>query len=179
MVVEINYEKNKNIMAVSLASTLLESKERPIFLCVGTDKIVGDSVGVLIGELLTKKYKINAHVYGTLDANVDAQNINQIIDDIKLKHPSSPIILVDGILGDFDSVGQIKFYKNGAYAGGQYGKGVFVGDYSILPVVGVKGIDSLNFINSVKLKNVVEQAEFVADSISRAFKYSQHLLCVW
>ena len=176
MVVETRYEKNKNIMALSLASVLLESQEQPVFLCVGTDKIVGDSVGVIIGELLANKYKINAIVLGTFDDNIDAKNIESVVEDVKAKYPRAPIILIDGILGECEDVGQVKFYKSGAYAAGQYGKGIFVGDYSILAVVGARGLDSLSFIRSVKLKCVVELAEFIADSVNRALKYCQKLL---
>jgi putative sporulation protein YyaC len=162
-----------------LAGALLKSQSKPIFLCVGSDKVVGDSIGAIIGELLSKKYKINAHIYGDLDNNADANNIQEIVQEIKEKYPTSPVILIDGILGELGDVGQVKFYENGAYASGQFGKGVFVGDYSILAVVGVKGIDSLQFLSSVKLKTIVNQAEFIADSINRAFKYTQNLLNVF
>lgn len=175
MIVNTKYEKNKNLVAISLVNELLKNNKKPVFLCVGSDKVLGDSVGALTGELLKNKHKINGYIYGDLEYNITATNLNKTIDHIRKMHPNSPIILIDGILGDLDEVGQVKFYPKGAYASGEYHKGVFVGDYSILAVVETKGIDSLTFLRSVKLKTIIKQAEFIADSIVRAFRYAQNL----
>lgn len=176
MIVDAKYEKNKNLLAISLVNKLLNCREKPVFLCVGTDKIVGDSIGAIVGELLKSKYKIDAHIYGNLDKNITASNIEMTVNKIKNIHPYSPIILVDGILGELEEVGQIKFYPHGAIPSGQFNRGVFVGDYSILAVVDTKGVDTLNFLKSVKLKTVYEMALFIAESIVRAYKFSQNLV---
>ena len=176
MIVDIGYEKNKNILAVSLANHLLSTTGKPVFLCVGTDKIVCDSVGAITGELLLKKYKINAYVYGTLEKNVDANNLESTIKRVKENHPNSPIILIDGILGELDEIGQVKFYPSGAIAGGEFHKGVYIGDYSILAVVNTKGIDSLNLLKCVKLNNILRFAEFIAESIAKAFRVGLNLI---
>ena len=151
MIVESGIDKNKNLMAISITNELLTLGEKPVFLCVGSDKVIGDSLGVLVGELLKTKYKINGYIYGDLDCPVTAKNLKKTIVEIKNNHPKSAIILIDSMLGDISEVGQIKFYKSGAIPGGEFNKGILIGDYSILAVVNVKGIDSLNFINSVKL----------------------------
>ena len=64
VVVETKYDKNKNIVAISLVNELLTKNEPPVFLCVGTEKVIGDSVGALVGEILSKRYKINGYIYG-------------------------------------------------------------------------------------------------------------------
>lgn len=176
MVVESGIEKNKNLVAISLTNELLLAREKPVFLCVGSDKVVGDCLGVLVGELLKTKYKINGFIYGDLDNSVNAKNLKETIKKIKNNHPKSPIVLIDAILGEVDEVGQIKFYKSGAIPGGEFNSGTMVGDYSILAVVNAKGMDSLNFIKSVRLKTVVGMAEFVAESIFRAYKFAQNLV---
>lgn len=176
MIVSVNYEKNKNIMAMSLTNDVLLKKNKPVFLCVGSDKVLGDLVGVLTGELLKNKYKIDAHVYGCFDHPVNATNLSTTIKHLRLTHPYSPIVLVDAILGEPDEIGQVKFYGHPSYAGGEFHEGVLVGDYSILGVVSTKGIDSLGFLRAVKIKTVVSMAEFIAESIDRAFKFSQHLI---
>ena len=131
MIVETKYDKNKNVIAMSLVNELLIRHEKPVFLCVGTEKVVGDSVGVLVGEMLTKKYGINGYIYGNFDENITAKNINEIIKKIKINHPNSPIVVVDGILGDLTEVGQVKFYPQGVSPAGEFNKGVFIGNYSI------------------------------------------------
>ena len=176
MVVDTKYDKNKNLVAISLVNELLMRKEKPVFLCVGTEKVVADSMGAIVGEILKKKYKINGYVYGDFDQNVTAKNLQQIIKDIKLSHPYSPIVLVDGILGESDEVGQIKYYPQGAIPGGEFNEGVLVGDYSILAVVDTKGISGMNILNSVRLSTILNMAEFIAESIARAYKFSQNLI---
>ena len=176
MIVATDYDKNKNIMAISLVNTLLEYKEKPVFLCVGSDKVIGDSVGAIVGELLSKKYKINGYVYGNLDHCITAYNLKSTIYDIKKDHPYSPIVVIDGVLGETHEIGSVKYYPYPSVPGGAYNSGTMVGDYSILGVVDIKGIDSLSLIKSVKLNKVLKMAEFIAESISRAFAFSQNLI---
>ncbi len=176
MIVETKYEKNKNLLAVELVTQLINKRSKPVFLCVGTDKVVGDSLGALVGEILKYKYQINGYIYGTLDHNITANNLAETIKEIKAIHPDSPIVLIDGILGQLDEVGQVKYYPSGAYPSGEYGAGYYVGDYSILAVVNCKGMDSLTFVKSVRLKTIITMAEFIADSINRAYKFSQNLI---
>jgi len=176
MIVNPKYDKNQNLVAISLVNEILPSKYKPVFLCVGTDRVVCDSLGAITGELLKNKYNINAYIYGDLDFNINAENLEKTIGHIKKIHPNSPIVLIDAILGNLDEVGFVKYYPQGAYAKGEFHKGVYVGDYSILAVVGAKGIDGLNILKNVKLKNIVLQAEFIAGSINIAYKYSQHLI---
>lgn len=176
MVVDSKYDKNKNLVAISLVNELLLRKEKPVFLCVGTEKIIADSMGAMVGEILKKKYKINGYVYGDFENNITARNLKNTVEKIKSTHPYSPIVLIDGILGDSDEVGQIKFYPYGAIPGGEFNEGVLVGDFSILAVVDTKGIAGLNLLNSVRLSSIVNMAEFVAESIFRAYKFSQNLI---
>jgi len=58
MIVNTKYEKNKNLIAISLINELFKKHEKPVFLCVGSDKVLGDSVGALTGEILKTKHKI-------------------------------------------------------------------------------------------------------------------------
>ena len=176
MIVETKYDKNKNIMAMSLVNELLQSEYKPVFLCVGTEKVIGDCVGVLVGEILTNKYKINGFIYGNFNENITAKNLNETIVKIKKLHPYSPIVVIDGILGELSEVGQVKFYPYGSIPASQFNKGQLVGDYSILAVVDAKGIDSLTMLKSVKLSTILNMAEFISDSIARAYKFSQNLI---
>lgn len=171
MIVNSDVEKNKQRLALELGSFMLKSKEKPVFLCVGSDKVVGDLVGVLVGELLTHKYHINGYVYGNLDYAITNKNLQIVTDYIKQNYPQNPVIVVDGICGEMHEVGYVKYYEYGCIAGGEFNNGIKLGDYSILGVVDVKGIDGLNFLKSVKLKTITKLAEFIADSVSLAYKF--------
>ena len=176
MIVDAKYDKNKNLVAMSLVNELLTKEEKPVFLCVGTEKVVCDSVGVVVGEILKTKYKINGYVYGDFDNNVTAKNLLETVKNIKIQHPNSPIVLIDGILGENHEIGQVKFYPYGAIPSGVFHKGCLIGDYSILAVVDNKGIDGLSLLSSVKLGVVIRMAEFIAESIVRAYKFAQNLI---
>lgn len=176
MTANICSEKNKRSLALNLSGFLLTYPQKPVFLCVGSDKVIGDLIGVIVGELLTSKFHIPAYVYGTASHNITAKNLNTTIKYIKANHPTSPIVVVDGILGEMDEVGQVKYYPYGSIPAGEYNKGTLTGNYSILGVVNTKGVDALTFLKSVKLKTVVTLANFIADSINLAYTYSLNLL---
>ena len=46
------------------------------FLCIGSDRITGDSLGPLIGHRLTAYRGLGFYVYGTLDDPVHALNLS-------------------------------------------------------------------------------------------------------
>ncbi len=49
-----------------------------IFVCIGSNKMVGDSLGPLIGETLYKNLKDKKiKILGNLKNNVNSKNINQ------------------------------------------------------------------------------------------------------
>ena len=148
---------NLKKFAISLMREL-RGKEMPVFLCVGSDKFVSDSLAPIVSEMLTKKYNIPAYVYGGLDYNINATNLTCAVNYIETVHPHNPIVLIDATLGE--DVGKIKL-TNGGFAG--LGKVIpikRVGDISILGVVGRK---SQNFdLNSTRLKLILEEAKFIS-----------------
>ena len=53
----------------------IDKNERDVVIvCFGTNAISGDSLGPLVGTLLTKKYNIGAFVYGTDEAQINGKN---------------------------------------------------------------------------------------------------------
>ena len=68
-----------------------------IILCIGSDRITGDSLGPLIGQQLSRHRWKNIHIYGTLDTPVHALNLEAVLADIKKRHPSALILAVDAL----------------------------------------------------------------------------------
>jgi putative sporulation protein YyaC len=138
--------------------------EVPVFLCVGSDKFVCDSLGPIVGEMLTKKYNINAYVYGGVDYNINANNLSQAINYVETEHPRSQIILVDATLGD--NVGNV-VVTNSSFAG--LGKVLpirKIGNFSILGVISKK---TKTFdLNTTKFKIVLDLAKFISKGIAMA-----------
>lgn len=82
---------------------------RPVvFVCIGTDRSTGDSLGPLIGTLLDEKEITPFHVYGTLEDPIHAVNLEEKIQEIKGQHLDPIIIGIDACLGRLKSVGVIQ-----------------------------------------------------------------------
>ena len=115
-----------------------------IFLCIGTDRITGDSFGPLIGYKLSKvfKEKENIEVIGNLENTVCMHNIKYIMQDIKNKYEEPFLIAIDAALSNKNNIGKIIVTPNGMNVGtGLNKKSIYVGDMSI------KGIVTKDFKN--------------------------------
>lgn len=80
-----------------------------IFLCIGTDRITGDTFGPLVGyklkSLFSDTSKIN--IIGDLENPVNATNILNIANQIRENYTNPFIIAVDSALSVSQNVGTI------------------------------------------------------------------------
>lgn len=150
----LNDEKN---FAISLLEKL-RGKEMPVFLCVGSDKFVCDSLAPIVAEMLTKKYNIPAYVYGGLDYNINAANLTEAVNYIETMHPRNPLVLIDATLDD--NVGRVKLTTGGFAGMGRLIPMKRIGDISILGIVGKKYKEF--DLNSTKLGIVMKLAKFIS-----------------
>lgn len=154
--------------AIKLMSTYLSEHLNfdSVILCIGTDKCIGDSLGPIVGDMLSKMVN-RINVYGTLKNPIHAINLEENIRYIKRKHPYSNIIAVDACLGAKDNIGKISIKKSPIYPGKGVGKVLPpVGDISIIGI-----IDAFDIIpeHNTRLGFVFEMAEVIAISLHRAF----------
>ena len=88
-----------------------------LFVCIGTDRITGDSFGPLVGQKLNLLFsnadKIN--VIGNLDNPVSANNASNIIKDINNQYTNPFVIAVDAALSTQNNVGTIAVNKGGLH----------------------------------------------------------------
>ena len=107
-----------------------------VFLCIGTTKIIGDSVGPKVGDKL-KEQGVDAYVYGDTHRQVTAINVDDYAKMIKGRHKKDIVIVIDAALGKSKDIGSIKVTRNGIKPGGAFDKNKQrVGDIGILAVVG-------------------------------------------
>ena len=76
----------------------------PVILCIGTDRLIGDSLGPLAGSLLQRAH-CPLPVYGTLAQPVHALNLTDFLAEIRRTHPNSPVIAIDASLGPASRIG--------------------------------------------------------------------------
>ena len=131
-----------------------ESIEEYVFLCIGINKIKGDSLGPFIGTKL--KENIKSPVYGTLDENICYTNIKRYERIVKNRHPNAIVIVIDAALSSKEAVGKIYITKGATKLGQGLEKGkVEIGDISIKAVVAENQKKAIsNFLELKKVSNM-------------------------
>ena len=150
-----------------------------VFLCIGTDKITGDSFGPLVGsrlkELLEECNIFNINVYGTLQENICYTNIKEAIKTIEKDHPNACIVVIDAALSNEENIGKIYVdRKKMILAKGLHKPKVEVGDISIKAVVGKNyKLSKYNFVSlqNISLNVVITLSQIVAKGIYEVIKY--------
>ena len=98
-----------------------------VFLCIGSDRITGDSLGPLIGYQLSPYCSRIFHVYGTLDDPVHALNLPDRISYIHSRHPEALLVAIDASLGSRRHQGYITIGNGAIRPGAGAGKTLPVG----------------------------------------------------
>jgi putative sporulation protein YyaC len=140
-----------------------------IFLCIGTDRSTGDSLGPMMGTMLTEK-DIPYPVYGTLEKPVHALNLKKILKEINQIHQDAFIIGIDACLGDEGQIGYI-FLKEGPLVPGiaVNKKLPSVGEYHMKAVVNYLDLLSpAQSLNNTRLFTVIKIAEVMTKIITEA-----------
>lgn len=168
----ILYDEHKaaNKVAIELVSMLPTNCLRPIvFVCIGTDRSTGDSLGPLIGTFLEEMDISPFHVYGTLEEPIHALNLEEKIREMKEKHFNPIIIGVDACLGRLKSVGIIQIGEGPIKPGAGVKKDLPpVGDYHITGIVNVGGFMEFFVLQNTRLNLVLKMAKVIANGIQQA-----------
>jgi putative sporulation protein YyaC len=163
-------EGHEFIEVVNRFKDILNSTSREIiFLCIGSDRSTGDSLGPMMGTMLTEK-DIPYPVYGTLEKPVHALNLKKILKEINQTHKDAFIIGIDACLGDESQIGYI-FLKEGPLVPGMAvnKKLPSVGEYHMKAVVNYLDLLSpAQSLNNTRLFAVIKIAEVMTKIITTA-----------
>lgn len=142
-----------------------------IFLCIGTDRIIGDSFGPLVGYKLNYLFKNedNVEIIGNLENKICLHNIEKIMQDIKNTYEIPFVISIDAAFSNKMNIGEIVVSKNSINVGsGLNRKNIYVGDMSIKGVVS-KNLNNpkYNFksLQNAPLSLIMNMADSVAQGI--------------
>jgi putative sporulation protein YyaC len=169
-------------LADQLYSTLLSkvSLYDIIFLCIGSDRSTGDSLGPIIGSKLNKLLPHEVSVFGTLQHPVHAMNLEETLQYIDLNFKRPFIIAIDACLGDLKSVGVINFAEGPLKPGaGVQKKLPEVGNHHITGIVNVGGFMEYFVLQNTRLSLVMSMADNIFGAIYYAFnqfKKSQQMV---
>lgn len=144
-----------------------EQNKTPIIVCVGSDLVLGDSLGPLTGTFLKQK-NCNAYIYGTLNVTVSAREISFAKTELKKMHPDSFVIAIDAAVGKPEDVGAIRVINDGLRPGKGVNKELgLLGDLSIIGVVASKSQNNYNLFNLTRLNLVYKMASVISSSVSQ------------
>ena len=140
----------------------------PIVVCVGSDLVIGDSLGPMVGSMLSYKTQgLGAFVYGTLTAPVTAKEIKYLRTFLKETHPGSQIIAIDAAVGAEGDIGLIKISPTPLYPGAGANKKLgAIGDISILGIVAEKSVANYGLLNTTRLNLVYSMSELVSNALA-------------
>ena len=141
-----------------------------VIVCVGTDKISGDSLGPMVGSML-RAAGVPCPVYGVEGATVNGVNLDRYREFLASRYAGVPVIAVDAALGEADEVGQIRYRKGGVCAGGALGRRTEgLGQLAVLGVVGRRGEDALSALLEAPLAVVERLAERIAHKLCEVLR---------
>jgi putative sporulation protein YyaC len=160
-------------IAAEMISYLPAIAGRPIvFVCIGTDRSTGDSLGPLVGTFLEEKKPQSFFVYGTLDEPIHAVNLAEKLEEINQKHFHPFIIGIDACLGRFKSVGVIEIGDGPVKPGAGVNKELpAVGNIHITGIVNVSGFMEFFVLQNTRLNLVLRMAKTIAHGIYKANLY--------
>jgi len=155
-----------NQLYALLLNNLIKGYKSVVFICIGTDRSTGDSLGPLIGyKIGNLRYK-NVHVYGNLENPVHAKNIEDTVNDIYKNHEKPLIIAIDACLGKMDHIGYVNIGQGSIKPGSGVKKDLRpVGDIFITGIVNCGGFMELLILQNTRLSVVMKMADIISSGI--------------
>lgn len=137
-----------------------------LFLCIGTDRSTGDSLGPLIGYKLKEKRLEYLEILGTLERPVHAMNLETYQAILKLRYPDHVVVAVDASVGSMEHIGYVTLGKGALKPGLGVSKELrAVGDIFITGIVGSCGNYDPLMLQSIRLSIVMRMADCISYSI--------------
>lgn len=170
--IDINNKSAFKILTDTLYAFIVNSLKRGyksiVFVCIGTDRSTGDSLGPLIGYKMSNLEYKNIYIHGSLDNPVHAKNIDKVMEHIQNFYDKPFIIAIDACLGKADHVGYITIGEGPIKPGSGVKKDLApVGDMYITGIVNFGGFMDYLILQNTRLNLVMK----MADTISMSIKY--------
>ncbi len=151
---------------------LLESNRKStqpiVILCIGTDRVTGDSLGPLVGHQLHASAN-NFIVYGNLEQPVHAINLVATLDHIYKEYENPYVIAIDASLGSKDHIGYVTLRQGPLKPGQGISKDLpAIGDISITGIVNISGRPGAFLLQNTRLYTVMKLVNCITLGINHA-----------
>ena len=168
---QYSFNVNNSLVESGILNSLnkLYCQKMPVIICVGTDGVVGDSLGPLVGSMLKEK-KLPAFIYGELFNPITAKQIEGIKEFVSKAHPDSQVLVIDSAVGEQEEIGLIKICDYGIKPGLGAKKDLpKLGDVSIMGIVEKRG--KVEKLKSTRLRLIYKMALSISSALEK------HILC--
>ena len=146
------------------------SASSPVFVCIGSDRVTGDSLGPIIGSELKRAFHDSIPVYGTLEMPIHALNLSSILSAVRVHHKDDILIAIDASLGTPEHQGYITLGKGSLAPGAGVQKNLEnIGDIFITGIVGPSGRYSHLTLQTTRLSAVMPVARQISTGILSLF----------
>ncbi|MCP2034162.1 putative sporulation protein YyaC [Planomicrobium sp. HSC-17F08] len=166
---EATGNEEMGLLIAKLKAIFSEAKQQErevVFLCIGSDRYIGDSLGPLIGSMLQEN-GVSHPVCGTLEEPVHAFNLKNALKDIYRQNRNPLVISIDASLGTKEQVGNVLFNEGPLVPGKALEKMLpEVGDYHFQGIVNyLDPLPSSQFLNDTRLHTVMKLAKLITEII--------------
>lgn len=159
-----SYEFGKQLY--ELISKEKKAGQPLVFLCIGSDRATGDSLGPIIGYKLKQRKLGTFFVYGTLENPVHAKNLHEIITNIYATFQNPYIVAIDASLGKASHIGYFTLAKEALKPGAGVGKELpDIGNLCITGIVNLSGFLEHSLLQTTRLHTVMSLADHICSGI--------------
>ena len=154
------------VLLLQFLNDLCSPDVPPVFVCIGSDRVTGDSLGPLIGTSLSHTPTFPFPVYGTLHRPIHALNLESSIQASKKRHPGSPLVAIDASLGTRRHQNYITISAGSLCPGAGVDKELMeVGDISITGIINLSGQYAQMSLQNTRLSTVIAMANCISRGI--------------
>lgn len=164
-------QKICSALSAALATSAVPADRVPsaascVFLCIGTERVISDSLGPRVGTLLQLRMSRPVYVYGFCGSNVNALNLLAAHAVVRLLHPDKTLVVIDAAVGDEPELGTVQVFDGPLEPGAATNKNLpNLGDISILAIVSRRGLADFYTTGQERAALVDKTATAIADAI--------------
>ena len=162
--------QEEHILFAKSLKEQLPTKPRPLlFLCIGSDRVTGDCLGPIVGEMLLNSPQKHLHVYGSLSSPVHGENLISVQQKMTKEHSNPFVIAIDASLGEPSHLGLVTLSNAPICPGKGVNKCLpALGDLSITGIVNQAGPSGFLSLQSTRLYKVMKLSQFIVSGIQQS-----------
>ncbi|HEY9063153.1 MAG TPA: spore protease YyaC [Pseudobacteroides sp.] len=155
-------------LSMHIRKALAEGFKTIVYVCIGTDRSTGDSLGPLVGYKLQDNGGRNFYFHGTLKNPVHAKNLADTVNLIETKYENPFVVAIDACLGQTEHVGYISIGEGAIKPGSGVNKDLpAIGNMFITGIVNYGGFMDFLVLQNTRLCVVMDMADIISKGIKR------------